>query len=95
MIDFVVENWWSIIMGGAIVALLTVARDRRKAVDRFNRILRLHRNPDAGKACLHVIEQAKADGLLPGWSTGAGPQKQDAPGRVIARSVRRVMKEKR
>ena len=92
MIDFVVEHLSGPFMGGVIVGLWIVARDRRKAVDRFNGIL--HERPeDAAKGKVHaeIIEAVKAAGrtLTP---THKGGPSQDAAGRVIARSVKRMTK---
>jgi hypothetical protein len=89
MIDWILGHWFGLIAGGLVVRLWTVARDRRKAVDRFNEILRLsNSSADNIKVRQHITEQVKAAGLNLGNS-------QDAPGRVIARSVKRVTEKTR
>lgn len=78
---------------------LLVARRRRLAVQRFNDMLRISRNAEALKVCEHVIAQVDARG----WRRTCdgepklnheGRPKLDAPGRVIARSVKRMTKKK-
>ena len=77
MVEFVLENWASIIMGGAIVALWTVVRDRRLGLERY---IDAHEKSDACQCLAYSRHNLRYP-------------KRDAIDRVIARSVKRVMKE--
>lgn len=79
-------------MLGIIGGLWIVARDRRTAVDRL--VERIER---VGKLDSHSLEPL---GPIQGLKyrircAGTTPDGQDAPGRVIARSVKRVTKDTR
>lgn len=93
MIDFTWANIPILLCGIVLAILWTVARHRRKAVDRL--VSRLHRarKPDDCLVARKIIDDVEAAGWLPGWSLIDGPDKQDAAGRVIARSVKRMMKD--
>lgn len=90
MMDFLVENYLSLIMGGLIAGLWSVAHDRRKAVDRL----------------WDAIGETWSDRDCPdnilAWRCGCRERiigyislrSDDAPGRMIARSVKRMTKEK-
>ncbi len=84
-----IELLWPPFCGGVIVGLWIIARDRRKAVVRLVDRLLATQEPDDVPVCRKVLEDVKAAGWRPGWSVD-GPT-QDAPGRVIARCVKRKM----
>ena len=94
MIDFVVTNWLSIIMGGAVVALWSIARDRRKAVDRLTAAIEEASSVVAWPEAFPDEQNARCGcrRWLKGWIAQQG---LDATGRIIARSVERMTKEKR
>ena len=93
MIEYITGNYLALIeggvIGGLIVGLWIVARDRRKAVDRLYDC-GLHAESPAD-----FEKRVRLNGLVPPLIPirGGRKPKQDAPGRVIARSVKRVTKE--
>lgn len=88
MIDFVWQHILPFVEGGMIVGLWLAVRDRRKAVDRMvEAIERLTSGDTTGG--IKTLGFGKA--LQLHISLAGGPaSRQDAPGRVIARSVERM-----
>lgn len=82
----------AIILAGVCTYLWLVARDQRKAADRFNRILRIPREPDRAVICKQVLNEVEIMAQT-AFTTRKGKVKLDGPGRVIRRSAKRVMKK--
>lgn len=76
------------IAGIPLGIMWSVAHDRRKAVDRLTKYLYdIPRRPDEALGCARAIKDIHTAGIL--YLRDHLPV-YDAPGRVIARSVRRV-----
>ena len=90
MIDFVVEHIMpqSFVMGGAIVGLWIVAHERGKAVDRL-----VDRIENVKISAVDEWRSSLKKSIRLRSRLGSGrADKHDAPGRAIARSVRRMTK---
>lgn len=93
MIEFVVVQWFALLVGGLIVALAIVARDRRKAVDRLVDQIENCKCPPRPEDWRQWLKsRVEWQGHYGHWLTDAYVDNQDAPGRQIARSVKRVTK---
>ncbi len=93
--DWILGHWFSLLAGGLVVRLWTVARDRRKAVDRMVDAIEVIKPKDEPEAWRkHLKHEITLLGFIHTRKRrGRDWRKwQDAPGRIIVRSVERMTK---